>query len=144
MPTVKRSALVPFSAEKMFDLVNDVASYPQFLPGCADSRILEVSTTQMRASLQISKAGVQQWFTTENHLARGQHILMTLVDGPFSQLVGGWTFKGLTEDACKIELDLTFEFSSKLVEVAFGKAFSMIANNMVKVFSERAKEVYGE
>ena len=144
MPNVNRSALVAFSAEQMFDLVNDVASYPQFLPGCADSKVLAASDTDMRASVQISKAGVQQWFTTENKLARGQHILMQLVDGPFSQLSGGWRFKALTEDACKIELDLTFEFSSKLVEMAFGKAFSVIANNMVKAFTERAKEVYGE
>lgn len=144
MPSVNRSALVSYSAEQMFDLVNDVASYPQFLPGCADSRVLESDEQHMKASVQISKAGVQQWFTTQNTLSRGEHILMQLVEGPFSTLSGGWTFKALTEQACKIELNLNFEFSSRLVEMAFGKAFSVIANNMVKAFTERAKEVYSE
>lgn len=144
MPKVNRSALVSYSAEQMFDLVNDVTSYPQFLPGCSDSKILESDDSSMRASVQIAKAGVQHWFTTQNQLSRGEHILMQLVDGPFSALSGGWTFKPLTDDACKIELNLNFEFSSRLVEMAFGKAFSLIANNMVKAFTDRAREVYSE
>lgn len=142
MPTVNRSALVPFSAENMFDLVNDVASYPAFLPGCVDSKVLEASTSHMNASLLIKKAGVNQWFTTSNELQKGKFIKMSLVDGPFKTLQGGWTFTALAEDACKIELSLDFEFSSKLVEMAFGKVFSAIANNMVKAFTDRAKEVY--
>ncbi len=141
MPTVNRSALVPFSAENMFDLVNDVASYPAFLPGCVDSKVLEASETHMNASLLIKKAGVNQWFTTSNELLRGKYIKMSLVDGPFKSLQGGWTFTSLAEDACKIELSLDFEFSSKLVEMAFGKVFSAIANNMVKAFTDRAKDV---
>lgn len=142
MPSVHRSALVPFSAESMFDLVNDVATYPVFLPGCADATVHESELDHMKASLLIRKAGVNQWFTTHNDLARGKHILMKLVDGPFKKLQGGWTFNALSEDACKIELNLEFEFSSKLVEMAFGKVFSNIANNMVKAFTDRAKEIY--
>lgn len=141
MPTVNRSALVPFSAENMFDLVNDVASYPAFLPGCVDSKVLESTDELMKASLLIKKAGVNQWFTTKNELLRGKFINMSLVDGPFKALSGGWTFTALAEDACKIELSLDFEFSSKLVEMAFGKVFSAIANNMVKAFTDRAKDV---
>ncbi|UAA39879.1 type II toxin-antitoxin system RatA family toxin [Paraneptunicella aestuarii] len=141
MPTVNRSALVPFSAETMFDLVNDVLSYPKFLPGCVNADVHEESDSHMRASLLIKKAGVNQWFTTSNELSRGKHILMSLVDGPFTSLQGGWKFTALAEDACKIELSLEFEFSSKLVELAFGKVFSSIANNMVKAFTDRAKDV---
>ena len=142
MPQVSRSALVAFSAESMFDLVNDVASYPHFLPGCAETKILSQSDDAMKASVLISKAGVKQWFTTENELKRGNYIKMQLVDGPFSHLKGGWSFTRLAEDACKIELNLDFEFSSKLAAMAFGKAFSAIATNMVAAFTERAKEVY--
>ena len=141
MPTVNRSALVPFSAEQIFDLVNDVAQYPAFLPGCAEAKVVEQNATFMKASLLIAKMGVHQWFTTSNELSRGKFIKMTLVDGTFKALGGGWTFTALAEDACKIELDLEFEFSSKIVEMAFGKVFSSIANNMVKAFTERAKEV---
>lgn len=142
MPNVNRSALLPFSAESMFDLVNDVAAYPQFLPDCAQTRIEEQSSQHMKASILIAKAGIRQWFTTENQLRRGEQILMSLVDGPFRKLQGGWVFTALSEDACKIELNLDFEFANKITELAFGRVFNAIANNMVQAFSDRAKEVY--
>ncbi len=142
MPSIQRSALVAYSAEAMFDLVNDVESYPQFLPGCADSKVLDADTEKMKASLLVTKAGVKQWFTTLNTLHPTKRIEMTLVDGPFKQLQGGWTFSELSESACKIELNLEFEFSNKLAEMAFGKIFSGLAASMVKAFTDRARTVY--
>ncbi|WJG10877.1 type II toxin-antitoxin system RatA family toxin [Aliiglaciecola sp. LCG003] len=142
MASIHRSALVAFSAESMFDLVNDVEAYPAFLPGCAQTKVLEQDENSMKAALLISKAGVKQWFTTHNELARGQFINMSLVEGPFSHLQGGWMFTALSDDACKIELKLDFSFSSKLAEMAFGKVFNAIATNMVNAFTARAKEVY--
>lgn len=143
MGNVTRSALIAYSAESMFDLINDVEQYPKFIPGCADTKVLEHDDDNMRASLLISKAGVRQWFTTHNTLKRGESINMNLVDGPFSTLSGGWTIKPLSESACKIELNLDFAFSSKLAEMAFGRVFNAIAANMVVAFTERAKQVYG-
>lgn len=143
MANVSRSALVAYSAESMFDLINDVKQYPEFIPGCADTKVLSQDEDNMRASLLISKAGVKQWFTTHNTLKRGEFIHMNLVDGPFSQLTGGWTIKSLNDTACKIELNLDFAFSSKLVELAFGRVFNAIAANMVVAFTKRAKQVYG-
>jgi ribosome-associated toxin RatA of RatAB toxin-antitoxin module len=143
MPSVNRSALVGYSAESMFDLVNDVEAYSEFLPGCSDTRIVKQTDDSMEAALLIQKAGVKQWFTTSNTLEQGKSIEMKLLDGPFRMLSGGWRFRELSEHACKIELDLKFEFSSKIVELAFGKVFNAIANNMVQAFTERAKEVYG-
>ena len=143
MANVSRSALVAYSAESMFDLINDVEQYPEFIPGCAQTKVLEQDDYNMRASLLISKAGIKQWFTTHNKLKRGEYIQMNLVDGPFSQLNGGWTIKALNDTACKIELNLDFAFSSKLVEMAFGRVFNSIAANMVVAFTQRAKQVYG-
>lgn len=142
MANICRSALVAFSAESMFDLVNDVKAYPVFLPGCEQTKILEEDGDNMKAAVLIAKAGVRQWFTTQNSLKRGAFIKMNLVEGPFSHLSGGWSFTPLSEDACKIELNLDFEFSSRLAEMAFGKVFNTIAGNMVKAFTERAKEIY--
>ncbi len=142
MPRVTRSALVHFSAEQMFTLVNDVPAYPGFIQGCAEARVLEQSDSHMKASLLIAKAGVKQWFTTANTLEPGRAIHMHLEEGPFTHLSGHWRFTPLAEDACKVELDLEFEFASKLAQLAFGKVFNTIANNMVMAFSERAKEVY--
>ncbi len=142
MKQVSRSALVSFSAEQMFDLVNDVAKYPDFLPGCSGSRVLESTSSTMVASVDVSKAGISKTFTTSNTLIAGEAILMNLVDGPFKTLTGGWYFTALDDQACKVELKLEFEFSSKMVELAFGKIFSELTNNMVNAFTKRAKQVY--
>ncbi|KOO03973.1 SRPBCC family protein [Vibrio nereis] len=142
MKQVSRSALVSFSAEQMYNLVNDVASYPDFLPGCSGSRILESSTGAMVASVDVSKAGISKTFTTSNELSPGESIVMSLVDGPFKMLKGGWFFTALDEQACKVELKLEFEFSSKMIEMAFGKVFNELTSNMVNAFTQRAKQVY--
>ncbi|WGW01035.1 SRPBCC family protein [Vibrio sp. YMD68] len=143
MKQVSRSALVSFSAEQMYALVNDVASYPEFLPGCSGAKVIESSQVSMVASVDVSKAGISKTFTTLNQLTDGQAIMMSLVDGPFRSLTGGWHFTPLDDSACKVELKLEFEFSSKMVELAFGKIFSELTNNMVSSFTKRAKQVYG-
>ena len=142
MPKVTRSALVSFSADQMFDLVNDVARYPEFLPGCSGSRVIESSDSAMLASVDVSKAGISKTFTTSNRLAEGAEILMELVDGPFKKLQGGWYFTPLDDQACKVELKLEFEFSSRMIEMAFGKIFNELTSNMVNAFTQRAKQVY--
>ena len=142
MPQVSRSALVPFSAKQMYDLVNDVASYPQFLPGCSGSKVIEQSEHAMVASVDVAKAGIKKTFTTKNTLVDSEVIGMNLVDGPFKSLTGGWHFMALDETACKVELKLDFEFSNALVAMAFGKVFQELTNNMVNSFTQRAKQVY--
>lgn len=143
MPVVSRNALVMFSAKQMFQLVNDVLAYPQFLPDCSDSKIIEQQPGKMTAGLLVSKGGLTKWFTTENTLVEDQQVLLNLVDGPFKRLQGSWNFTPLSEDACKISLELDYEFSSKVFDLAFGRVFNGLANNMVQAFSQRAKEVYG-
>ena len=142
LPQISRTALVPFSAEQMYQLVNDVKSYPDFLPGCTGSRVLELGPTQMTAAVDVSKAGISKTFTTRNTLTSNQSILMSLVDGPFKKLIGGWKFIPLSPEACKIEFHLDFEFTNKLIEMAFGRIFKELAANMVQAFTSRAKEVY--
>ncbi|GLO60112.1 ubiquinone-binding protein [Vibrio sp. MACH09] len=142
MPQVRRSALVSFSAEQMYKLVNDVDRYPEFLPGCSGAKVLEASDSAMVASVDVSKAGISKTFTTSNSLQKSNAILMELVDGPFKSLKGGWYFTELDESACKVELKLDFEFSSKLIEMAFGKIFNELTSNMVNAFTQRAKQVY--
>ncbi|NJC99371.1 type II toxin-antitoxin system RatA family toxin [Candidatus Erwinia dacicola] len=142
MSQIGRSALVPYSAEQMYRLVNDVDSYPQFLPGCTGSRVLDASDDQMTASVDVSKAGISKTFITRNMLTDNQSIHMQLIDGPFRKLTGGWCFTTLSEDACKVELNLDFEFTNMLVELAFGRIFKELTSSMVQAFTQRAKEVY--
>lgn len=143
MTQVDRSALVLHTAEQMFDLVNDVASYPQFLPWCSGSTVIESTDEVMQASLHVAKAGLKYSFTTRNDLERPQTIRMALVEGPFSSLSGVWTFKPLSEEACKVSLSLEFDFSGKLASMAMSKVFNQMAATMVDAFVSRADQVYG-
>ncbi|WP_108649924.1 SRPBCC family protein [Dongshaea marina] len=143
MSQIKRSALVLYSAEQMYQLVNDVQSYPEFLPGCVGAEVHECTEHSMTASVSVAKAGIHKTFTTTNAMEKNQRIGMELLDGPFRKLCGGWTFTPLDDAACKVELSLDFEFSSKLVELAFGRVFKELVSSMVKSFTERARQVYG-
>ncbi|RBW43422.1 ubiquinone-binding protein [Psychromonas sp. B3M02] len=143
MAQVSRSALLMYSAQEMYQLVNDVNAYPEFLPGCSATEVLVDETNLMKASIKVSKAGIGQTFITENQLIPGKSISMNLVEGPFKHLTGGWTFTALDDQACKVSLDLQFEFSSSIIELAFGRVFHELVGSMVKSFSNRAKTVYG-
>ena len=132
-----------YSSKEMFDLVNDVDAYPEFLPHCSDAKIVTQQASGMTASLEISKAGLKKWFTTENTFIDEQTVALRLVDGPFKKLQGKWHFLPLDDKACKVQLHLEFEFASNLIEMAFGKVFYEVAKNMVNAFTQRAKTVYG-
>jgi len=143
MAQISRSALVMYSCKQMFDLVNNVDAYPEFIPNCADAKTEALTGTEVKGSLLIAKAGINKWFTTHNRLVGEEQIDMQLVNGPFKHLTGKWLFTKLDDNACKVELKLDFEFSSKMVELAFGKIFNQVASNMVTAFSQRAKQIYG-
>ena len=143
MPTISRSALVMYSAEQMYQLINDVVAYPQFLPDCSDSKIISEQGNEMTAALLVSKGGLKKWFTTKNSLTPNENITLRLVDGPFKQLIGNWQLTPLSEEACKISLQLDYEFSSRVFDLAFGRVFNNMANNMVQAFTQRAKAIYG-
>jgi ribosome-associated toxin RatA of RatAB toxin-antitoxin module len=142
MTIVQKSALVKFSARQMFDLVNDIEAYPQFLPWCSGSRIIKRDEDMVEAEIIISKGGFKKAFSTRNKIDLGGKITVSLLDGPFSYLEGVWNFMPLREDASKISLDLEFEMSSKLASLAFGTVFHQICNTMVGAFTSRAKQVY--
>lgn len=140
---IQRSALLPYPAQVLFDLVNDVDAYPQFLPWCAASEVLEQSDEHMLAALTIAKGSVSQRFLTRNNLQPGSRIEMSLREGPFSDLHGIWEFKALGEMACKISLDLTFEYAGPLVKATLGPLFTQAANTLVDAFCQRAKQLHG-
>lgn len=142
MTVVQKSALVKFSAKQMFDLVNDIESYPKFLPWCSASRILKREGDIIEAELTISKGGFKKSFSTRNKIDPGGKITVSLLEGPFTYLEGVWSFMPLREDASKISLDLEFEMPGVLASLAFGTVFNQICNTMVASFTERAKAVY--
>lgn len=143
MPSISRSALVMYSAEQMYQLINDVLAYPQFLPDCSNSKITFQDENCVTASLLVSKAGLKKWFTTKNTLVSNQQVTLELVDGPFNKLQGHWLLTPLSSEACKVSLELEYEFSNKMFDLAFGRIFNNMTNNMVQAFTQRAKQVYG-
>lgn len=144
MPVVKKSALVRHSASQMFDLVSDVEGYPKFLPWCHSTELLSRSEDELCGRIEVARLGVRQVFSTCNKLDPPHHMQIDLMDGPFRKLTGGWTFTPLRVDACKVELELDFEFSGRLIDKAFGGIFGQIANSLVDAFVKRADEVYGD
>ncbi|MDC9729025.1 MAG: type II toxin-antitoxin system RatA family toxin [Methyloprofundus sp.] len=143
MATVEKSALIKYSAQQMFDLVDDIASYPDFLPWCMGSEVMLRKGNIVEAKVQISKGGFKNAFATRNVNQAGESIAMSLLEGPFSSLEGVWRFLPLREDASKISLDLEFEMNGMLANLAFGAVFNQICNTMVTSFTDRAKQVYG-
>jgi len=142
MTTITRSALVMYSAEQMFELVNDVRRYPEFLDGCKATEVIAEGDDFIEASLTISRAGLNQSFSTHNQLVRPERMEMRLLDGPFTRFHGVWHFQKLSDEACKVSLDMEFEVANKLTGVALGAVFKQVANMMVDSFVKRAKEIY--
>ncbi len=142
MPRVEKSALVPYSAQRMFDLVADVESYQDFLPWCSNSRLVSAGEREMCGWIEVSRLGITQDFSTCNELYPPGRMTLTLNEGPFKQLNGEWRFIALREDACKVTLTMEFEFSGRLINAAFGKVFNQVANSLVESFVKRAREVY--
>ena len=127
----------------MYDIVNQVEAYPEFLPWCGGVRLHQAEDTSLEASIQICAAGLNQWFKTRNSMVPGKSIEIQLVDGPFKRLQGYWHFTSLDDEGSKIELVLQFEFKRGLAAAVIAPAFTRIANTMVDSFCERAGELYG-
>ncbi len=142
MKRIERSALVMYSCQQMFDVVNDVASYPEFVPGCAGAEVLSASEESMVARLDLNKAGLKQSFVTRNKLENSRSICLALEDGPFKTLRGEWSFQALSDSACKVVFWLEFEFSNALLTKTAGKIFEKVASEQVDAMCNRAAQKY--
>lgn len=143
MAAVQRSVLVEFSACQMYDLVDNIESYHQFLPWCAGTEIKSREAGKVVATIQLHFGGLRQQFTTENTGKSGEFIRINLVSGPFRKLEGDWCFLPLGENACKVSLRLEYEFSTGLLDRVLGPVFHQIADSLVDAFVKRAASVYG-
>jgi len=140
---ISKSAIVSYSPQQMFELVNTINDYPKFLNWCTGASILNQTEGQITASVEINKGGLKQKFTTKNTLTPYNLIEMELLDGPFKTLSGQWRFEALGKDAAKVILELKFSFKSKLMDMALSPVFTQIANSQLDAFVTRAKQVYG-
>jgi ribosome-associated toxin RatA of RatAB toxin-antitoxin module len=143
MAQVEKTVLIEQSAERMFELVDRCEDYPAFLPWCSHTEVKFRDAAKTVGDACTSTTTVKSSFTTENDKEFPASMHIRLVDGPFRRLEGAWHFKALAENACKIEFQLHYEFSSKLFEKVIGPVFSHIANTFVDAFVRRAAQVYG-
>lgn len=147
MREVYRSALTPYSAETMFDLIADIDSYSEFLPWCNESKILSTSGDEAEqevvASLGLAQGVLTGRFKTRNRNIRPTSIILKLIEGPFSDLEGEWKIRPLGEDGSKLELSMRFAFSNPLKDMLLGAVFERTCNKLVDSFVTRAGKIYG-
>jgi len=139
---IERSALMPYPARVMYDIVNDVEHYAEFLPWCGATRIEQQDEHSMVAAVLMQAAGLNHWFKTANSMEPGERIDISLLEGPFSKLDGSWRFTPINSDGCKIELVLSFEIKHNLASAIIAPAFSRIANTLVESFCSRARDLH--
>jgi len=144
MTAIQRSALLPYSCEQMYRLVNDVGAYPEFMEGCVGAEVLHVDERRMEARLDLARGGISQSFTTVNELAPYERIHLTLAEGPFERFDGLWCFTALGSEACKVSLDLSFRMRGSLLHAAAGRLFDSVAANLVSAIVQRSRQVYAD
>ncbi len=145
---VKKSVLLWYTPQEMYELVTGIDQYPQFLPWCDRAEVLERHDSGVTARLGLHYMGVRHAFTTRNEHVAGQSVVVQLVDGPFSLLDGTWLFHplgrpGSETEACKIEFDLRYAFASAALEAVVSPVFDRVANTFVDCFVKRAEQVHG-
>ena len=143
MKRVSRSAIVEHSAQEMYALVDDIESYPRFLPWCTGAHVEERTGQGVRATLSVGLRGLRQSFTTQNETRPPEAIDLRLVKGPFRRFSGAWRFVALSPHACRIEFSLEYEMAGPLARM-LEPLFQHIADTMVDAFTRRAAELYGK
>ena len=141
MTVVKRAREVSFSCQQMYNLVDDIENYHEFLPYFEKSVVHHRDADEVQATLVIAAAGMNKSFTTRNRLQADKMIELRLIDGPFSHLEGFWRFDP-TETGSMITFDLEFEFSGRMLSMLLGPVFEQVTDKMVDAFCDRAEELY--
>ena len=143
MSSFHKQVTVPYTAEQMYDLINDINAYSTFIPLCISSEVHEELDHKLRATIKIAKGKIGFGFTTVNTMEKGRSIAMNLENGPFKTLKGVWRFTPSGTNECTISLDFDFDFSNKLLGVALGGLFKQLCDSMVESFRKQAAIRYG-
>jgi ribosome-associated toxin RatA of RatAB toxin-antitoxin module len=139
MREVKRSALVNRPPERLFGLINDVESYPQFLPWCTHARVDSRSATEIVATIGVRQGALHGEFTTRNALESGRRVRMQLVSGPFRVLEGEWLLTPVEATGCRVDLSVRFAFRNTLTGLVFEPMFAHTVASLVDAFVARAR-----
>ena len=139
MPTVLKSVLVAKSAQTMFDLVDGVERYPEFLPWCPGVQVFERTAEITRARIDIDYHGLASHFSTVNRKDAPRRMDLAFIEGPFEALTGHWTFTPLGDDGCRVEFALDYAFSNAATATLLAPVFGHIIETLVDRFVARAE-----
>ena len=142
MGNVSKTASVSYTAEQMYGLVNDIESYPEFLPWCTDAVIFSQTDSELTASVSLATGKLKQTFTTKNKMEPGHRIDINLISGPFKYLRGFWQFDDVRDGVCHVELYMEFEFKNKVLKIMLSSVFTQFMNSLVSSFIKRARQIY--
>ena len=144
MSTIQKQASMPYSQEQMYELVNDIEAYPDFLPSCAKAVILSKNDDYIEAEVEFTKGPIRLSWKSKNTLKAPSSIKMLCNEGVFSNLEGKWEFKRLDTSSCHVSFDLKYEFANKLLSLSLSPILQASINSMVDVFQKRAEHIYGK
>jgi ribosome-associated toxin RatA of RatAB toxin-antitoxin module len=139
MREIKRSALVAQPPSRLFALINDIESYPRFLPWCTHARVESRTDREIVATLGVKQGPLHGEFTTRNELEPDKRILMHLVDGPFKTLEGQWVLTPIGTDGCRVELNMRFAFKNTLSAIMFEAKFAETVGSLLEAFVARSR-----
>ena len=143
MTLIDRSALLPYTANRLFDLVNDIESYPGYMNGCVGAQILRREEDVVEARLDLAQGGIAQSFATRNRLQPHTSIELELIEGPFNHFAGRWRFQPLGDAACKVSLNLEFHMNSRFLSAAAARLFESVTGDLIRAVTERARQLHG-
>lgn len=143
MPGIRETRILPYSAEQMFDLVADVARYPEFLPWVIATRVKSDSETEMVADMLVGFKALREKFTSKVIKARPHRLEVIYLDGPMRDLDNVWHFRPLTQGGCELDFCVDFTFKNRMFEMLAGQYFNRAFRKMVAAFDSRAHELYG-
>jgi ribosome-associated toxin RatA of RatAB toxin-antitoxin module len=144
MRELTRSALVGLPAARLYALINDIESYPDFLPWCTSASVQTRTATEIVATVGIRRGALNSRFTTRNTLEPQRRVRMHLVNGPFKTLEGEWRLTPVEGLGCRVELTLKFAFSNRFTAVVMEPLFEGMAAQLVDAFVARARQLGGE
>ena len=147
MPRHSEAKRLPYTAQQMYDLVADVARYPEFLPWTAAARIRSRKPVEggevMEADLVISFKVFRERFGSRVTLLPGDmRILTEYIDGPFKHLKSVWDFRDLPEGGCEVAFEVDFEFKNAILAGIIGLVFNEAMSRVVRAFEARADKLY--
>ena len=144
MASIKKTVLVTHSAAEMFELVDNVLEYPNFLPWCSHAEVIKREGNTLEARVFMDYMKIKNHFATRNHNTPFSEIQMSFLEGPFKKLNGVWQFQAIGDTACKINFSLDYEFSSVLLSKVIGPVFGAISGSLVNSFVKEANRRYAK